>query len=95
LQVVAAATGAEGLRLAREQRPAFGIIDVGLPDMPGYQVAAQLRADETTRHMRLIALTGYGQEEDVRQALAQGFDVHFAKPVTLEHLMAAMGAAPG
>ena len=95
LQVVAAATGAEGLRLAREQRPAFGIIDVGLPDMNGYQVAAQLRADETTRHMRLIALTGYGQEEDVRQALAQGFDVHFAKPVTLEHLMAAMGAAPG
>ena len=94
LQVIEAATGLEGVRMAREHRPAFAVVDIGLPDISGYEVAALLRADPATRAMRMIALTGYGQADDLRKAIEHGFDVHFAKPVMLEQLMAAMGASP-
>jgi signal transduction histidine kinase len=95
LNVLEAATGLEGVRLAREHRPAYAVVDVGLPDISGYEVASQLRADNATRGMRLIALTGYGQADDVRKALEHGFDAHFAKPVMIEQLLAAMGAPHG
>jgi CheY-like chemotaxis protein len=52
------------------------------------EVARRLRADDALSLTRLIALTGYGQAEDVRQAIAAGFDAHVTKPVNLDQLMA-------
>lgn len=80
-QAMAAPNGMEGLRLAKEENPDVAIIDIGLPDMSGYEVAKRLRADQETSGMILIALTGYGLAADIQQALEAGFDMHLTKPV--------------
>ena len=62
-------------------RPDAAVIDVGLPGMDGYEVARAIRQQPDGRGMCLIALTGYGQADDQRRALAAGFDVHLTKPI--------------
>jgi signal transduction histidine kinase/ActR/RegA family two-component response regulator len=62
-------------------QPDAVLLDLGLPDIDGYEVARRLRADPATRSMPLIALTGYGQLRDQQTALAAGFDLHLVKPV--------------
>jgi PAS domain S-box-containing protein len=69
------------------------ILDIGLPDMNGYQVAAQLRAHFGSLGPVLIALTGYGQEEDVFRSRTAGFDEHLVKPVSLDQLRALLSDA--
>lgn len=83
--VRAAADGPEGLRLAAEAMPDVAIVDVGLPGLSGYELAARLRAQVGAR-IRLIALTGYGQPEDRRRAIESGFDAHMTKPVDIDDL---------
>src|SRR6185503_4884048 len=61
--------------------PEVAIVDIGLPGMSGYEVARKLRTLPATRGATLIALTGYGQDEDRRRALDAGFDHHLTKPV--------------
>ncbi|NUZ05570.1 hybrid sensor histidine kinase/response regulator [Piscinibacter koreensis] len=77
-------------RLALE-RPDVALLDVGLPDMDGYQLAATIR-ERVAPAPRLVAITGYGQPQDRADALAAGFDEHFAKPVD-GHALAALLAA--
>ncbi len=57
-------------------------LDIGLPVMNGYEVARQLRARRRHLQLRLIALTGYGQEEDRQRSMDAGFNDHLVKPVT-------------
>lgn len=77
----------EGLEKARRFRPEVVLCDIGLPGaMDGYDVARALRADPELRSAFLIALTGYGQEEDRRRALEAGFDAHLTKPADLDVL---------
>jgi CheY-like chemotaxis protein len=67
------------------------LLDIGLPDINGYEVARRLRAaPPAERAPRLIALTGWGSEEDRRQALSAGFDSHLIKPVDPMELGAAL-----
>jgi signal transduction histidine kinase/CheY-like chemotaxis protein len=73
--------GPEGILKAGAGQPDVAIIDIGLPGLSGYEVATLLRADPVTQHIRLIALTGYGQAQDRQLALAAGFDTHLVKPV--------------
>jgi PAS domain S-box-containing protein len=81
-EVTLAATGSEGLAVARDLRPDLALCDIGLPGgMDGYDLARALRASEETAGIRLIALSGYGQEEDKRLARDAGFDQHLTKPV--------------
>jgi CheY-like chemotaxis protein len=82
-EVLYARSGPEGLDRARESRPDVAIIDIGLPGLDGYQVATRIRREGSawSRHVTLIALTGYGQEHDRERALDAGFDVHVLKPV--------------
>jgi signal transduction histidine kinase/ActR/RegA family two-component response regulator len=87
-EVIEAATATAGLLLASEQLPDLAIVDIGLPEMTGYEVAEHLRADAATRNMGLIAMTGYGQEEDRKNALAAGFDFHLVKSVDIYRLLA-------
>ncbi len=81
--VILAADGTEGLVRAREDRPDIALIDIGLPGLDGYQVAREIRGEGSSwaRRVRLIALTGYGQEADRAKALGAGFDLHLLKPV--------------
>ncbi|WP_323144071.1 hybrid sensor histidine kinase/response regulator [Massilia phyllosphaerae] len=66
--------------------PQAALLDIGLPDMDGNELARRLRADPATRDMVLVAVTGYGQEQDRKAALEAGFDHHLVKPVDMEKL---------
>ncbi|HAK91478.1 MAG TPA: hypothetical protein DCP94_07730 [Massilia timonae] len=74
-------------------RTEVAILDIGLPGLDGYQLAARLRADAATRPMRLIALTGYGQASDRERALGAGFDAHLVKPVKFDELARELAGA--
>ncbi|MCA1323739.1 hybrid sensor histidine kinase/response regulator [Herbaspirillum sp. alder98] len=86
LDMRSAANGREALALAAAHQPAVAIIDIGLPDMSGYELAAALRSAPQTASMRLIALSGYGLAEDKARAAAAGFDLHLTKPLSLDDL---------
>ena len=62
------------------------LLDIGMPKMNGYEVAKRIRADHADRKIFLVALTGWGQDDDKRQAMEAGFDVHMTKPVELAAL---------
>jgi CheY-like chemotaxis protein len=72
--------GESALRQAAEFRPQAGLLDIGMSDMDGYQLAKRLRTDPQLGDLFLVAITGLGQEEDRRRALAAGFDAHLTKP---------------
>ena len=78
-------SGPEALAMLDEFAPEVVLLDIGMPFMDGYEVARQIRA-RRGRNVRLIALTGWGQEEDVRRAERAGFDHHLVKPPDLEKL---------
>ena len=86
-QVLEAANGVDGLQLARSRQPAIAVVDIGLPDMDGYEIACQLRAEPGLQNMTLIALTGYGQDADRKRAMAAGFDSHLVKPLDMDVLV--------
>ncbi|MET0552632.1 MAG: ATP-binding protein, partial [Vicinamibacteria bacterium] len=82
-EVDEAATGREALLSAERNPPELVLLDIGLPDLDGYQVAAALRASLGDR-VRLVALTGYGQPGDRERVRNAGFDAHLLKPVGLD-----------
>jgi signal transduction histidine kinase len=86
--VMTAADGRSALALAARQRPDVAFVDIDLPDISGYEVAQALARQGG---IRLVAVTGYGQPDDVRRALAAGFDLHLKKPVRLDELERALG----
>jgi CheY-like chemotaxis protein len=79
-EVACAYTAEDALVLAAEFRPDVALLDVGLPRMDGYELAARLRAMPGFERVCLVALTGYGQPGDRERALAAGFDGHLVKP---------------
>jgi CheY-like chemotaxis protein len=90
--------GGDALPATRDFAPDVVLLDIGLPDMDGYAVARAIRADAQVAHVRLIALTGWGAEDDRRRALASGFDHHLTKPVdlgVLEDLLRRVQLEPG
>ena len=70
-------------------RPDVAVLDIGLPNIDGYALAARIRA-ATGDRCRLIAVTGYGLAEDRARTKAAGFESHFVKPVDLDHLVDAL-----
>lgn len=80
-EVTVGYNGAQALQIARAASPQVAILDIGMPDMTGYEVATRIRAESWGRDICLIAMTGWGQEDDKARASAAGFDHHLTKPV--------------
>jgi signal transduction histidine kinase/DNA-binding response OmpR family regulator len=92
-QVKVAHDGRSGLKVAREYQPDVILLDIGLPHLNGYEVARSLRANGPARLPLLVAMTGYGQEEDRRKSREAGFDRHLVKPVDPELLLRLLSEA--
>jgi CheY-like chemotaxis protein len=84
----------EALSLIETFLPHVGLLDIGLPEMNGYELATRLRAMPRLNGLRLVALTGYGQAEDSQRAHAAGFNDHLVKPVDLAALERALAGLP-
>jgi PAS domain S-box-containing protein len=91
-EVSVANSGPEALAAAAQNKPEIAILDIGMPGMSGYEVAQHIRTQGWGKDMLLIALTGWGQEEDKRKALEAGFDHHLIKPIDPDALEALMVA---
>jgi PAS domain S-box-containing protein len=87
-QVWAAHDGKSALEAAQSRRPDVILLDIGLPELNGYEVARQLRSGEAFRRTLIIAMTGFGQERDCQQSLEAGCDAHLTKPVAPQALRA-------
>ncbi len=87
-EVQAAHSGPEAIEAARAFRPEFVLLDIGLPGMDGYRVASTLRSEEFGKNAVIVAVSGYGQEEDRRRSREAGFDYHLVKPVDHDALLA-------
>lgn len=85
-QVHTAHDGLSALEAARDHRPEIVLLDIGLPRMNGYEVARRLRQRPEFEQTVLVALTGYGSEDDRRRSIEAGFDEHLVKPPSLESL---------
>jgi signal transduction histidine kinase/ActR/RegA family two-component response regulator len=90
IDAVGAETAKEAIDLATKVQPDVAVLDIGLPDVNGFDLARSLRALPGGAWMRLIAVTGYGREQDKAAARAAGFDAFFAKPVDVPTLLHAM-----
>ena len=89
-EVRTAHDGQEALEAAEAFRPDVAVLDIGLPTLDGYEAARRLREQPWGRDMILVALTGWGQDEDRRRSQAAGFDHHLVMPVTAPALREAL-----
>jgi len=85
-EVNVAHCGGAALACAARQRPHVVILDIGMPDMSGYEVARKIRAERGGADMMLIAVTGWGHADDKARARAAGFNHHLTKPVDPDHV---------
>lgn len=93
-EVFTFANGTDGIAGIRQHRPDFAVVDIGLPDITGYEVCRAIRADETdAQKPYMIALTGYGQQNDRERVFAAGFDKHLVKPLEVDVLARVLASA--
>jgi CheY-like chemotaxis protein len=92
-EVLEAGSGQEALELAENHRPDVVFLDIGLPDIDGYEVAGRLRHMLGER-VHLVALTGYGQPSDRERARSVGFEAHLVKPADLERISEILATLP-
>ena len=85
-EVVVATTGSEALEMYRALLPPIVLLDIGLPDIDGFQVARDIRRIETSHPIRLIAISGWGDKVSRARALEAGFEDYLSKPVQFERL---------
>lgn len=85
-------SGEEALQAIVQKVPDVVILDLGLPVMDGYEVAQRIRSLPASKHIRIIALSGYGQEEHRRKSREAGCQEHLVKPVNMQLLERALGA---
>jgi CheY-like chemotaxis protein len=90
-QVQTALDGNAAVRIALSFRPEFIFLDIGMPGLDGFAVAQRLRAEPGFDAVRIIAVTGYGTEQDRSRSLESGFDQHYLKPVDPKFLESLLG----
>ena len=89
----AAFSGADGLQLAEAEAPDIAFLDLGMPGMDGFELARRLRALPGGDSMLIVAVSGWGGEDDKRQSAEAGFDLHLTKPVSVDAVLAAISKA--
>lgn len=89
--VLAAEDGAEALRVASAEQPELIVTDLQMPVMDGYELLAQIRADERLRNLPVVALTAFSMADDQRKVLVAGFDGYLSKPIVPETFAAQIG----
>jgi PAS domain S-box-containing protein len=95
--VALAGSGNEALEKGRQQKPHLVLLDIGMPGMNGFETARLMRQDPWGAASKLVALTGWGQPEDRSRSKDAGFDLHWVKPVPMQHLddlLSALATAP-
>jgi PAS domain S-box-containing protein len=92
-EVETAESGMQALERAQTFHPQVVLLDIGLPDLDGYEVAKRLRMMQSTRNALLIALTGYGQAKDIETSRSAGFDHHLLKPIDFDKLLALLSSS--
>lgn len=85
-EVHTAEVGVQGLAKAKELNPDLIISDISMPNMNGHELARRLRASPQFSNTAVVAMTGFGQEEDRKVAIENGFDAHLTKPADLRAL---------
>jgi len=85
--VSVAHSGGDALVLVKREKPQIVVLDIGMPDLNGYEVATRIRAEAWGNDLTLIAVTGWGQEDDKRRAKAAGFDFYMTKPIDPQALI--------
>lgn len=85
-EVTTSSSGLEAVEMAKTAKPDVVLLDIGLPGLDGYQVARRIRANDPEGAVRVIAITGYGREEDRARADAAGFTAYLVKPVNFDIL---------
>ncbi|MDQ3349364.1 MAG: response regulator [Acidobacteriota bacterium] len=90
-----ASTGPDALAIVTDFHPHLAFLDIGLPGMSGYELARRLRADRRLAGLTMVAVTGWGQDEDRRQSREAGFDQHLTKPVDPREVQALVAQTPG
>jgi CheY-like chemotaxis protein len=83
-EVMKACDGRQALQIAAACHPDVALLDIGMPHMDGYEVARRIRAEPWGGEVALVALSGWGQSEDLRRTRESGFDFHLVKPVSFE-----------
>lgn len=86
--------GLEAVDLARSCRPDVILLDIGLPNLNGYDACRRIRAEAWGQRIMMVAFSGWGQEEDRRESKAAGFDAHLVKPVDYADLTALLAGRP-
>lgn len=93
LELNIATTGQDGIDNALKQPPDLVIVDIGLPDMSGFDILKTLRKNPATAHLPIIALSAHASEKDIQNGLSAGFDSYLTKPVLPKHLLKAISVA--
>jgi CheY-like chemotaxis protein len=91
-EVRIARNGPRAIEMALNWRPDFVFLDIGLPDLDGYEVASRLRREASCRDTVIVAVTGYGQPEDRQRSVAAGIDHHLLKPVAWEAILSLLSS---
>ena len=86
-QVKVAFNGPQALQVAQEQKPSVILLDLAMPGMDGFQVAKALRERPETKEALIIAVSGYGNQDDHQRCLSEGFNQHLLKPVKKEQVL--------
>jgi CheY-like chemotaxis protein/two-component sensor histidine kinase len=94
-EVKTAYDGLQAIAVAEQFRPEVILLDIGMPEMNGYDTCRYIRQQEWGKHIIIAALTGWGQEEDKRKSMEAGFNFHLVKPASLETLMPLLAEIPG
>jgi CheY-like chemotaxis protein len=93
-EVHAASDGASGAALILELEPDVAIVDIGLPGIDGYEVAARVRIQLGPERLRMVAMTGYGDDSDRRRTREAGFDTHLVKPAGIDDVVRSVTPLP-
>jgi len=91
-EVVLAENASAGIALARARRPDLVLLDLGLPDMDGWEALRRIRGDDVSRDLRVVAFTAHAMVGDRERALAAGFDGYMSKPIDFRTFAAAVEA---